>query len=47
MFKLALDNAVYLKAAVHKFEYFDRTADQVHPFSLLAKQIYIKKTSVP
>ena len=34
---LALDNAVYIRAARHYHEYFGRTADQVHPFGLLAK----------
>lgn len=44
---LALDNAVYLRAARHYHDYFDRTADQVHPFALLAKPQYIKRTTVP
>lgn len=33
----ALENAVYLRAARHYHEYFERSADQVHPFGLLAK----------
>lgn len=44
---LALDNAVFIKAARHYHEYFQRSPDQVHPYSLLAKAIYIKKTPVP
>ena len=42
-----LDNAVYIRAARHYHEYFGRSADQVPPFDLLAKPIYIKKTPVP
>jgi hypothetical protein len=38
---------VYLRAARHYHEYFSRSADQVHPFGLLAKPQYIKKTPVP
>jgi len=34
---LALDNAVYIRAARHYHEYFGRSADQVPPFDLLAK----------
>ena len=34
---LALDNAVYIRAARHYHEYFERSPDQVHPLSLLAK----------
>lgn len=34
---LALDNAVYIRAARHYHEYFGRSPDQVHPLSLLAK----------
>lgn len=44
---LALDNAVYIRAARHYHEYFKRSPDQVHPLSLLAKPQYIKKTPVP
>jgi hypothetical protein len=44
---LALDNAVYIKAARHFHEYFNRSPDQVHPFGLLAKAQYIKKSIVP
>ena len=44
---LALDNAVYIKAARFYHEYFGRSPDQVHPFSLLARPQYIRKTPVP
>ena len=44
---MALDNAVYIRAARHYHEYFGRSADDVHPFNLLAKPHYIKKTQVP
>jgi hypothetical protein len=44
---LALDNAVYIRAARHYHEYFGKSADDVHPFSLLAKPLYIKKTTAP
>lgn len=44
---LALDNSVYLRAARHYHEPFQRSPDQVHPFNLLAKPQYIKKTPVP
>jgi hypothetical protein len=44
---LALDSAVYLKAGRCFHEYFGETPDQVPPFNLLAKPIYIKKTTVP
>jgi len=44
---LALDNAVYIRAARHYHDYFGRSADQMHPFGLLAKAQYIKKTPVP
>ncbi len=44
---MALDNAVYIRAARYYHEYFNKSPDQVHPMSLLAKPIYIKKTPVP
>jgi hypothetical protein len=44
---LAVENAIYLRAAGHYYEYYNRTADQVHPFHLMAEQQYIKKTPVP
>ena len=44
---MALDSAVYLKASRHFHEYFGRSPDQVHPFGLLAKPQYIKKSVVP
>ena len=44
---MALDSAVYLKAGRCFHEYFGETPDLVHPFNLLAKPIYIKKTTVP
>mmetsp|Transcript_13384 Transcript_13384/g.20928 ORF Transcript_13384/g.20928 Transcript_13384/m.20928 type:complete len:190 (+) Transcript_13384:106-675(+) len=44
---LTLDNAVYIRAARYYHEYFSKTPDKIHPMSLLAKPIYIKKTPVP
>lgn len=44
---LALDSAVYIRAARHYHEYFGRSADEVHPFELLAKPQYIKKSPLP
>jgi flagellar biosynthesis/type III secretory pathway chaperone len=36
MASLAVENAIYIKAASHYHEYFHRSADQVHPFHLMA-----------
>jgi hypothetical protein len=44
---LALDNAVFIKAARLFHDYFNKSPDQVHPLGLLAKNIYIKRKPVP
>jgi len=33
---LAVENAIFIKAAAHYHEYFHKSADQVHPFHLMA-----------
>lgn len=47
MTALALENAVQISAARKFHSYMNRSPDQIHPYNLLAKAIYIKKTPVP
>jgi hypothetical protein len=47
MTQLAIDNAVQISAARKFHAYFGHSPDKVHPYSLLGKPIYIKKTPVP
>ena len=47
MSSLAVENAIYIKAAAYYHSYFKRSADEVHPFHLMANSQYIKKTPVP
>jgi hypothetical protein len=47
MTTLALDSAVQITASRFFHSYFGRTPNDVHPYSLLQKAIYIKKTTVP
>ena len=47
MTELALENAVQITASRKFHSYFSKSPDQVYPFSLLAKPIYIKKSPVP
>ena len=35
---LSIENAIYIKAGQHYHEYYHRSADQVHPFHLMAQQ---------
>jgi hypothetical protein len=41
---LAIENAIYIRGAVHYHTYFNKSANQVHPFHLMSQQQYIKKT---
>jgi hypothetical protein len=36
MSSLAVENSIYLKAAQHYHQYYQRSADTVHPFHLMA-----------
>ena len=47
MTELALENAVQITASRKFHSYFKKSPDQVYPFNLLAKPLYIKKTAVP
>lgn len=47
MTELALENAVNISASRNFHSYYERSPDQVHPYNLLAKPLYIKKTPVP
>jgi hypothetical protein len=47
MTQLAVENAVHISAARKFHSYFDNSPENVHPFSLLGKSIYVKKSPVP
>lgn len=47
MTQLAVENAVQISAARKFHAYFDYSPDKVHPYSLLGKPIYVRKTPVP
>jgi hypothetical protein len=42
-----MENAVQISASKHFHSYFGKSPSFHYPYSLLAKQIYIKKTPVP
>jgi hypothetical protein len=43
----ALENAVQISAARKFYSYFGKSPDQIEPYNLLSKPVYIKKTPVP
>jgi hypothetical protein len=47
MSKLAVDNAVEISSVKHFHAYFGKSPSFEHPYSLLAKEIYIKRSVVP
>ena len=44
---LALESAVQLTASRFFHQYFEKSPNHAHPYGLLAKAIYIKKSTVP
>jgi len=44
---MIVENAVAVRSAREFDLYYDKSPNQVYPFSLLANPVYIKKTSVP
>jgi hypothetical protein len=47
MSQIALENSVAISASRRFHSYFGNSPDKVHPYRLLAKAIYIKKTPTP
>ena len=47
MSTMCLENAIYIKASTLFHTYFEKSPDQVHPYSLMSKVQYIKKSTVP
>jgi hypothetical protein len=42
-----VENSIYVSAARHFHSYFNKSPNQVHPFSLMADNAYIKRTNSP
>jgi len=44
---MTLENSIYVRASALFYEYFQKSPNQVHPYDLMAKIQYVKKSFVP
>jgi hypothetical protein len=47
MSRTCIDNSIYVKASRLFNEYSQKSSDDVYPYSLMSKPVYVKKTGIP